>query len=59
MSEFAKSDGSVLAGAGLYRKVTHIIVEARTTYGGTGHEAVRVQLKRAHEVLEQDARLHG
>lgn len=35
------------------------IVEARTTYGGTGHEAVRVQLKRAHEVLEQDARLHG
>ena len=35
------------------------IVEARTTYGGTGHEAVRVQLKRAHEVLEQDVRLHG
>ena len=35
------------------------IVEARTTYGGTGHEAVRVQLERAHGVLERDEQLHG
>ena len=32
------------------------IVAARTTYGGTGHEAVRVQLAEAVEALERDER---
>lgn len=32
------------------------IVAARTTYGGTGHEAVRVQLAEAIETLERDER---
>ncbi len=32
------------------------IVAARTTYGGTGHETVRVQLAEAVEALERDER---
>ena len=32
------------------------IVAARTTYGGTGHEAVRVQLAEAVEALARDER---
>ena len=32
------------------------IVAARTTYGGTGHEVVRVQLAEAVEALERDER---
>ena len=35
------------------------IVAARTTIGGTGHDAVRVQLGRAHEALERDVLKHG
>ncbi|WP_139650512.1 argininosuccinate lyase [Raoultibacter phocaeensis] len=35
------------------------IVAARTTIGGTGHEAVHVQLAQAKETLEADAQRHG
>lgn len=35
------------------------IVAARTTIGGTGHEAVRAQLAQAKETLEVDAQRHG
>ncbi|MFR4804996.1 MAG: argininosuccinate lyase, partial [Eggerthellaceae bacterium] len=30
---------------------TEAIVAARTTYGGTGHSAVKLQMKEAHEFL--------
>ncbi|WP_305297419.1 argininosuccinate lyase [Parvibacter caecicola] len=32
-----------------------VIVAARTTYGGTGHEAVKVQMAEAQQQLESDA----
>lgn len=35
------------------------IVAARTTIGGTGHEAVRAQLAQAKETLAVDAQQHG
>ena len=51
--ELAEADGHFAADA-LEAVDIDKVVERRTTYGATGHEAVRVQLERARESLAAD-----
>ena len=51
--ELAETDGHFAADA-LEAVDIDKVVERRTTYGATGHEAVRVQLEHARESLAAD-----
>lgn len=51
--ELAEADGHFAADA-LEAVDIDKVVERRTTYGATGHEAVRVQLEHAREILAAD-----
>lgn len=51
--ELAEADGHFAADA-LEAVDIDKVVERRTTYGATGHEAVRVQLEHARESLAAD-----